>query len=132
MSCALSRDLSRAQARLNAAIDDAGGTTPCLDSWEWTEEAQAPMVTRALIAECHTCPVLAECSTVAELLPAMDKAHTVMAGRRYDAAGRPIALGPVAAKTVKDWRRRQARQLDQLDQLDNKASEASEASEVAA
>ncbi|WP_433169896.1 hypothetical protein [Kribbella sp. CA-247076] len=95
-------ELDRAQANLAAAVRRAGGSFPCRGASAWTQEVQTPYDSLELIAECHSCPVFIECSALARVTPARDKAHTVMAGVRYNAAGRPVDLGAQIRNQARD------------------------------
>lgn len=107
-------ELDRAFTALNTATEANGGTTACRLADAWTEETQSPLVTLGLVAECRACPVMSECAAVAALLPKMSKAHTVMAGVRYDGLGNPVDLRRAVARdrALRDAARQ--RRLDQL------------------
>jgi hypothetical protein len=91
--------LNRAHTELNAAVERLNAPPECRMSWEFTDEVQPPGRSLELIRSCNSCPVFAECNALASLLPAHDKAHSVIAGVRYNGAGRPVDLHKAAAQS---------------------------------
>jgi hypothetical protein len=101
---ATTADLDRANRELNAAVDRTGSTPECRLNWEFTDENQSLMTSLDLVSRCNSCPVLAECNALADLMPAHDKAGSVIAGVKYDGAGQAVDLWLIRERIYRDRR----------------------------
>lgn len=99
------REASRRQAddQLHKAIAALGRPTACHGlADEFTAEDQSPHDATHLVELCRRCPVLLECRDVAVLTPGPARAGSVMAGVRYDGAGRAVDLAAELAAAQRD------------------------------